>query len=168
MVYPCFSYIIWTRKNYISFKSNNKQASKWRKNLKWKQHFYTDASWNYLILNMAVWWESQGGEVAEARREEALMSSPCLIRHHWYDVEKLTVPVRGKLKFQLFMGTEKSFLLKIWKKNELHFVLLHAKASPKSSREGWIFCTKARSLLSNLIFTHSVTCWSCSHETVEK
>ena len=92
MVYPRFSYIIWTRKNYISFKSNNKQASKWRKNLKWKQHFYTIASWNYLILYMAVWWGSQGGKEAEARREEALMSNICLISHHWYDVEKLTVP----------------------------------------------------------------------------
>ena len=89
MVYPRFSYIIWTRKNYISFKSNNKQASDWRKNLMWKQHFYTSASLNYLILNMVVWWGSQGGEETEA---EALMSNICLISHHWYDVENLTVP----------------------------------------------------------------------------
>ena len=61
MVYPRFSYIIRTRKYYISFKSNNKLASKWRNNLKSKQHFHTNASWNYLILNMAVWWGSQGG-----------------------------------------------------------------------------------------------------------
>ena len=92
MVYPRFSHITWTRKNYISFKSNNKQASKWRKNLKWKQHFYTNASWNYLILNMAVWWGSQGGEEAGTGREEALMSNICLISHHWYDVEKLAIP----------------------------------------------------------------------------
>ena len=92
MVHPRFSYIIRTRKNYISFKSNNKLASKWRNNLKSKQHFHTNASWNYLILNMAVWWGSQGGEEAEAGREEALMSNICLISHHWYDVEKLTVP----------------------------------------------------------------------------
>ena len=58
----------------------------------WRQHFYTNASWNYFILNMAVWWGSQGGEEAEAGREEALMSNICLISHHWYDVEKLTVP----------------------------------------------------------------------------
>ena len=58
----------------------------------WRQHFYTNASWNYFILNMAVWWSSQGGEEAEAGREEALMSNICLISHHWYDVEKLTVP----------------------------------------------------------------------------
>ena len=89
MVYSRFSYIIWIRKNNISFKSNNKQAPKWRKNLKWKQHFYTTASWNYLILNMVVWWGSQGGEETEA---EALMNNICLISHHWYDVENLTVP----------------------------------------------------------------------------
>ena len=27
-----------------------------RNNLKWMQHFYIDTSWNYLLLNMAVWW----------------------------------------------------------------------------------------------------------------
>ena len=35
---------------------------------------------------------SQGGEEAEVGREEALISNICLISHHWYDVEKLTVP----------------------------------------------------------------------------
>ena len=89
MVYPRFSYVIWTRKNYISFKSNNTQASKWRK--KCKQHFYTNASWNYLIFNMAVWWGSQRRGEAEAGREEALMSNICLISHHLYDVGKRTV-----------------------------------------------------------------------------
>ena len=55
--YVRLSQIIWTTKNdYITFKSNYIQALKWRKNLKEKQHFYTDASWNYLFLNMAVWW----------------------------------------------------------------------------------------------------------------
>ena len=92
MVYPRFSYITRTRKNYMPFKSNNKQASKWRQNLKWKKHFYTSTSWNYLILNMAVWWSIQGREEAEVGREEVLMSNICLISHHWYDVEKLTVP----------------------------------------------------------------------------
>ena len=34
-----------------------------------------------------------GGRRDEAlMREEALMSNICLISHHWYDVEKLTVP----------------------------------------------------------------------------
>ena len=77
MVYPRFSYIIWTRKNYISFKSNNKQASKWRKNLKWKQHFYTNASWNYLILNMAVWWGRAAKEGKRQRRGG---------RRHWWAI----------------------------------------------------------------------------------
>ena len=49
---------------------------------KFEDHFYTNASWNYFILNMAVWWSSQGGEEAEAGREEALMSNICLISHH--------------------------------------------------------------------------------------
>ena len=35
---------------------------------------------------------SQGGEEAEAGREEALISNICLTSHHLYDVEKLTVP----------------------------------------------------------------------------
>ena len=34
--------------------------------------------------------------------------------------------------------------------------------------EGWLFCAKVRSLLSKLIFTHNASCWSCSHEIVEK
>ena len=93
MVYPHFSYIIWTRENYILFKSNNKQASKWRKNLKWKQHFYTKhlelPCFEYGCL---VGKSSQGGEEAEVGMEEALVSNICLISHHWYDVEKLTVP----------------------------------------------------------------------------
>ena len=41
---------------------------------------------------MAIWWGSQGGKAAKANREEALMSNICLISHHLYDVEKLTVP----------------------------------------------------------------------------
>ena len=39
------------------------------KNLKWKHRFYTDRSWSYLLLDMAVWWgcisrmgRSRGGE----------------------------------------------------------------------------------------------------------
>ena len=27
------------------------------KKLKWKQHLYADTSWNYLLLNVAVWWD---------------------------------------------------------------------------------------------------------------
>ena len=64
---------------------SNLTANKHRNEEKiWRQHFYTNASWNYFILNMAVWWGSQGGEGAEAGREETLMSNICLISHHWY------------------------------------------------------------------------------------
>ena len=91
MVYPHFSYIIWTRKNYISFKSNNKQASKWRKNEK-SISIPMILELPYFEYGCLVGKSSQGGEEAEAVREEALMSNICLISHHWYDVEKLTVP----------------------------------------------------------------------------
>ena len=49
---------------------------------KFEDHFYTNASWNYFILNMAVWWGSQGGT-----DEQHLSDKPPLIH-----VEKLTVP----------------------------------------------------------------------------
>ena len=26
------------------------------KNLKWKQNFHNDTFWNYLLLNMVIWW----------------------------------------------------------------------------------------------------------------
>ena len=35
---------------------------------------------------------SQGVEETEAGKEEALISNMCLINHHLYDVDKLTVP----------------------------------------------------------------------------
>ena len=38
------------------------------------------------------------------------------------------------------------------------FIKLNTKVSPKSSREGWMFCAEVRSLLSKLIFTHIVSC----------
>ena len=73
-------------------------------------------------------------------------------------------------KFKFFRGTSKSFVLKRWKKNVLHFVLLNyiAKISPKSSGEGWLYWhAEVRSLLSKLIFTHIVSCWTRSHEIVD-
>ena len=73
-------------------------------------------------------------------------------------------------KFKFFKGTSKSFVLKRWKKNVLHFVLLNyiAKVSPKSSGEGWLYWhSEVRSLLSKLIFTHIVSCWIRSHEIVD-
>ena len=55
------------------------------KSLKWKQHFYTDTSWNYLFLNMAVWW----GYISRRKKrrdrdggtdEQPLSDKPPLIR----------------------------------------------------------------------------------------
>ena len=46
------------------------------------------------------------------------------------------------------------------------FIKLNANISPENSREGWLFCTEVRSLLSNLIFTHIVSCESPSPEIV--
>ena len=48
------------------------------------------------------------------------------------------------------------------------FIKLNAKASPKSSGEEWLFFIEVRSLLSKLILTHVASCWSSSHEIVEK
>ena len=93
MVYTRFSYIIWSRKNYISFKSNNNQASKWKKfEVKTAFLYQCILELTYFEYDCLVGKSSQGGEEAEAGREEALMSNICLISHHWYDVEKLTVP----------------------------------------------------------------------------
>ena len=58
------------------------------KNLKWKQHFYTDTSfisWNYLLLNMDVCWDCyHGGEEEGAGKgdpdEQPLSDKPTLIR----------------------------------------------------------------------------------------
>ena len=94
------------------------------KDLKWNQHFYTDTFWNYLLLNMSVWW----GCISRMRRGGAgrgsLMSNLCLISHLWYDVEKLTVS-GSRIKLKVSRGTTKRFVLKRWKKNVLHLVLLN-------------------------------------------
>ena len=98
------------------------------------------------------------------------MSNLCLISHPWYDVEKLKVPGGCDLNLSLFRSTSKSFVLKRWKKNVLHFVLLNyiAKVSPKSSGEGRLYWhAEVRSLLSKLIFTHIVSRWTRSHEIVD-
>ena len=117
---------------------------------------------------VAVWWDyisrrgrGWGGE------GEPLMSNLCLISHYWYNVEKLTVHGSSNLNFK---GHSKKFCVKKMKEKWVTFcfIKLNAKASPKSSGEGWLFCTENRSLLSKLIFTHIVSCWSRSHEIVEK
>ena len=80
------------------------------KNLKWKHHLYTNASWNYLLLNMAVWWgcismrgRDRGGE------GRALISNLFLISHRWYDVKKLAVPGSRKLNSS-FSRTQQNVL----------------------------------------------------------
>ena len=116
MAYPRFSYIIWTRKNYISFKSNNKQASKFKKEFKVKATFLYQCILElpYLEYGCLVGNSSQGGEEAEAGREEALMSNICLISHHWYDIEKLTVPGRSTLpEIPLWISTRAFIIFQI-------------------------------------------------------
>ena len=48
------------------------------------------------------------------------------------------------------------------------FIEFSTKVSPNSSRGGWLFYAEVRSLLSKIIFTHFVSCWSRSHEIVKK
>ena len=96
-----------------------------------------------------------------------LMSNHCLICHCWYDVEELTVSGSSNSK-----AYHISFVLKIWKKNLLHFVSLNEKQrkkqiSLKSSEGGWLFCGKFRSFLSKLIFPHLASCWSHRHGVVQ-
>ena len=42
------------------------------------------------------------------------------------------------------------------------------KGFSKTIGEEWLFCAEVRSLLSKLIFTHIASCWSRSHEKMEK
>ena len=70
-----------------------------RKNLKWKQHFYTVTSWNYLLLNTAVWWGCISWMGRRQRWEGALISNLCLISHHWYEVKRLTAPGSSNANF---------------------------------------------------------------------
>ena len=105
----------------------------------------------------------QGGGRDRARNGEgALMSNLCLISHRCYDVDKLTVP--GCSNWNLsFSGAQKN-----GKSITFFFIKFNAKGSPKLSDEGWLLFAGVRSLLSKLIFTHIVSCWSLSHEIVEK
>ena len=136
--------------------------------MKWKQHVYSNTCWNNLLLNMAVRLGCILGDGRGTRKEGALMSNLYLISHQWYDVEKLTVPGSSNLNL-FFMGTAKSFVLKRWKKNVLHFFIkFNEKFSPKSCGERWYSCAEVRSLLSKLIFIHLVSCRSRSHEIMKK
>ena len=67
------------------------------KNLKWKQHFYTDTCWNCLLLNMTVWWRCISrrgrGKAREGGTDEQSLSERSLS----HDVEKFTVPGSSNL-----------------------------------------------------------------------
>ena len=100
MVYTCFAYIIWTRNNYISIKSSNKQALKWRKNLK------TAFLYQYILDLLYFKYDCLVGQPRRGRRrggegggtdEQHLSDKPPLIH-----VEKLTVPSSSTLPFTSF------------------------------------------------------------------
>ena len=137
--------------------------------MKWKQHFYTKKSSNNLLLNMAVWWGCISRRGRSRGVEGILMSN--LAIHRWYDMEKLTVPGSSNISLSFSGAQKQSFLLKRWKKIILHFVLLNQIqiGFSKIIGEGWPFSAEVRSLLSKFSkFTHIVSCWSYSHEIVEK
>ena len=110
------------------------------KNLKWKQHFWTDTSWNYLLLNMVVWWgciSRRGKGRGEAGGEwEPLMSNLCLISHRWYDVEKRTVPGSSNLNL-IFLGAHQTFCVKNMKSKFVTFcfIKLNANRFPQDHQE---------------------------------
>ena len=57
------------------------------------------------------------------------------------------------------------------KEKSVTFCFLKSKAKEKGNfskiiGEGGLFCGEFRSLLSKLMFTHSASCWSCSHGVV--
>ena len=78
------------------------------KNLEWKQHFYTDTFWNYILLNVAVWWGCISRRGKGRGGKGASMSNLFLINHHWYDVEKLTVPGSSNLNLNFSVAQQKN------------------------------------------------------------
>ena len=42
----------------------------------WKQHFYTGTSWNYKLLNMAVWWSFMSRRGRARGKEETTVEQP--------------------------------------------------------------------------------------------
>ena len=134
--------------------------------MKWKQHYYTSTFWNYLLLNIAIWWGciSKRGR---SRSKAALKINLCLISLRWYNVEKLTGLGSSNLNLS-FSGTQQKVKKMIGKCVTFCFITVYAKVSPKSSREGWVFYIEVRSLYWKLIFTHFVSCWNRSHEIMKK
>ena len=104
----------------------------------------------------------QVGEEGEAAIG-ALMSNVFLISLCWYTVEQLIVPGSSNVS-----GAQQ----RRWKEMKekygtFCFIKLITKISPTLSGKG-DFCVEVRSLLSKLVFTHSVSCWKYSHKIVEK
>ena len=119
--------------------------------LKWKQLFNTDTSWNYLLSDMAVCWGciSRRGSGRRGGRgtDEQPLSGSC------------------NLNFKLL----KRFVLRWWKKNVLHFVLLILmQRFLQIHREGWLFRKEVRSLHSKLIFTLFASYWNRIYAIVER
>ena len=77
------------------------------------------------LWNMAVSWGCISMRGRDKGGKEALMSNLCLISHRWYDMEKLTVSGSNNLNLSFSGAHQKIFILKRWKKNVLHFILLN-------------------------------------------
>ena len=120
MVYP--RYLTSYELERTISRSNLTTALKQRKNLKGKQHCYTNACWNYLLLNIAVSWGciSRRGRGRGGKRV-ALMSNLCLMSHHWYDVEKRTVPGSINLNLSFPEAQQKGLC---WKDERKIFYIL--------------------------------------------
>ena len=123
----------------------------------------------YFWIWLFGWAAYQGAEEAEAGTERALISNLCLISHRWYGVDKLTVSGSSNLSY-VFQGHSKKVLCKKKMKEKCvtFYFKFNAKVSPKSFGEGWFFCAEVMFLLSKLLFTLFVSCWSSRHEIVKK
>ena len=93
------------------------------KNLKRKQNFHTITFWNYLLLNMAVWW----GRSRARRHWWATIVWKATVDTMWKNSQCLAVVIEG---------TSQSFLLKRlkrWTKKSITFCFLKLEAKEKAS-----------------------------------
>ena len=121
------------------------------KYLKWKQLLNTDTSWNYLLSDMAVCWGCISRRGSSRRGGRGTDEQP--------------LSGSSNLNFKLL----KRFVLKRWKENVLHFVLLNLmQRFLQIHREGWLFRKEVRPLLSKLIFTFFASCWNRIYAIVER
>ena len=116
--------------------------------------------------NMTVWWGyiSRRGKGRDV--EGVIDDKPPLISHHWYVLEKRTVPSSSNLNLT-FSGHIKRFgVTKIKEKCVTFcFIKLNKNVSSKSSGEGWLLCAEVKSLLQG---QYLLTLFSANHEIVEK